>query len=142
MYNEHHYVFSKAMMTGLFVGIIDTLICLAYNIGYRYVTGYFPAELINVSSLIFIVNLTMLVMGLVYYVLGRLLPKGDFVYLVFILLLTAFLAWKSAEVVRFNDAHLDSGFHGLLTGIVLILGISSAFIPLLYHNRKFIENVI
>lgn len=143
MYKEHEHpsIFFQAMMTGLFVGIIDTLICLAFNIGYRYETGYFPSEFINVSSLIFMVNLTMLVVGLIYFAFVRFVGK-DIVYLTVMLLLTAFLAWKSATVVRFGDSHMDSGFHGLLTGIVLILGISASCIPLLFRNRKFLDTVI
>ncbi len=57
MNNERYSIFFKAMMTGLFVGITDTLICLVFNIAYRNATGYLPSSLINVSSLIFVVNL-------------------------------------------------------------------------------------
>src|SRR5579872_4726674 len=138
---EHPSVFFKAMMTGLFVGIIDTLICLGFNIGYRYETGYFPSEFINVSSVIFMVNLIMLVVGLVYFVFIR-FAGGNTAYVIFMLLVTAFLAWKSATVVRFGDSHMDGGFHGLLTGIVLIMGLSGACIPVLYKNEKFLEKVI
>jgi hypothetical protein len=145
MYNEHgrehHSVFFKAMMTGLFVGIIDTLICLGYNIFYRYESGFFPSEIINVSSIIFMVNLLMLVVGLVYFCFLK-FAGGNTVYVIFILALTAFLAWKSATLVRFGDSHMDGGFHGLLTGMVLILGISASLIPVLYNHEKFLDNVI
>ena len=145
MYKEHEHehpsVFFKAMMTGLFVGIIDTLICLGYNIFYRYESGYFPSEFINVSSIIFMVNLTMLVVGLVFFLFLRFAGGGG-IFSIFMLLLTAFLAWESATVVRFGDSHMDGGFHGLLTGIVLIMGISGALIPVLYKNEKFLDSVI
>jgi hypothetical protein len=142
MNNEQNSVFFNAMMTGLFIGIIDTLICLGYNIFYRSYTGYFPSELINVSSLIFMVNLLLLVVGLLYYVFLRFIKKGDGSFLAVILLLTAWLSWQSIGIHRFDDARLDRGFHGLLGGIVLILGLSAACIPLLYRSKKFLDEVI
>lgn len=142
MKNEQQPAFFNAMMTGLFIGIIDTLICLGYDIGYRSYTGYFPAGFINVSSLIFMVNFLLLVAGLVYYVFLKSFKNGDGIFLALILLLTAWLTWQSVEVHRFDDAKLNNGFHGLLGGIVLILGLSSACIPLLYHNKKFLDQVI
>jgi len=130
------------MLTGLFIGIIDTLICLAYNIGYRSYTGYAPSQLINVSSLIFMINLLQTVVGMIYFLFIRAFKKADGVFVVFVLALTALLAWRSSEANIFDNPHLNQGFHGLLAGIVLVLGISAAFIPFLYHNRKFLEKVI
>ncbi|WP_431210322.1 hypothetical protein ACQ86N_30410 [Puia sp. P3] len=66
---ENDSPFGHAMLAGLFIGIIDTLICLAYNIGYRDATGYTPSALINVSSLIFAVNLLLLFIGMLYSLL-------------------------------------------------------------------------
>jgi hypothetical protein len=142
MNNDQYSVFFKAMMTGLFIGIIDTLICLAYNIGYRDITGYLPSSLINVSSLIFAVNILLTVVGIVFYVFLRFFKKGAAVYTLVLLVLTAWLTWRSMEIVRFSDARLDGGFHGLLGGIVLILGISSASLPFFYHSKKFQEAII
>ena len=140
--NEQKSVFWTAMMTGLFVGIIDTVICLFFNIFYRSYTGYFPSELINVSSLIFMINLIQLIIGIIYFLFRKAFKKGDAVYPAAILLLTAFLAWKGSNANYFDDAHVNHGFHGLLCSIILILGLSAACVPMLFHNRKFLENVI
>ena len=142
MNNEQHSIFFNAMMTGLFIGIMDTLICLAYNIIYRNYTGYLPSAIINVSSLIFAVNLLLWVIGIFYYVFLRAFKKADSIYMAVILLITAFLTWKSLQIVRFSNDRLDSGFRGLLTGIVLILGISAVCLPLFYRNKKFLEKII
>lgn len=140
MINEHeHSMFFRTMMTGLFVGIIDTIVCLAYNIFYRDYTGFVPSVFINVSSLIFVINLVLLIIGMVYYAFKKASGKGDIIFSVVFLLFTAFLTWKTESVNRFSDIRLDHEFRGLLAGIVLICGISSACLPLLYHSRKFEE---
>ena len=140
MANENeHSVFFKTMMTGLFVGIIDTVICLAYNIFYRDLTGYVPSELINVSSLIFGVNLILLIIGMIYFLFKKASRSGDVIFAVFFLAVTLFLAWKTEMIQRFADTQVNHEFRGLLLGIVLICGISAACLPLLYNSRKFSE---
>jgi len=142
MNKQQPSVFFTAMMTGLFVGIIDTLICLAYNIGFRNYTGYIPSSFVNVSSLIFCVNLTMTVIGIVFYAFHRASGQGDGIYFVFFLLLTAFLVWKVMGIHRFEADRDNANFRGLLGGIVLILGISSACLPFLHRSRKFLDAII
>ncbi|GGA99191.1 hypothetical protein [Puia dinghuensis] len=142
MQKDQYAAFFKALMTGLFIGIIDTLICLSYNIGYRNSTGFIPSEIINVSSLIFAVNLLMTIVGIVYFFFIRFIRNGDIVYTIFMLALTAWLAYRSFALVRFSDAKLDGSFHGLLGGIVLILGISAASLSFFYRSKKFQEAVI
>jgi hypothetical protein len=139
MNNEQESVFFKAMMTGLFVGIIDTLICLSYNIGYRGFTDYQPSMIINVSSLIFASNLLLLVIGIVYYGFVRLFGKGDFIFTIVFLLLTAFFIWKAETGHRFPDAKENNGWRGLLGGIILVLGLSASSLPFLVRNKKFEE---
>lgn len=129
-------------MTGLFVGIIDTLICLAYNIGYRNYTGYLPSSLINVSSLIFAVNLLLLVIGIVYFFFLRMFKLGDVFFEVAAITVTVWLIYKTAGLQRFDDPKLDSGFRGLLGGIVVILGASTACIPFLFRSRRFVDAMI
>jgi hypothetical protein len=142
MNNERYSIFFKAMMTGLFVGIIDTLICLVFNIAYRNATGYLPSSLINVSSLIFVVNLLLLVIGIIYFFFLSASKRGDVLFEVVAIAVTVWLIWKTAELTRFGDPKLDSGFRGLLGGIILILGASTACIPFLFRSRRFVDAVI
>ena len=142
MNNDRQNAFFKAMMTGLFIGIIDTIICLAYNIGFRSETGYIPSEIINVSSLIFAVNLMLTIIGIVYFFFQRYVRSGDIVYSIVFLALTIWLAMKTFSSARFEDTHLNSGWHGLMGGIVLICGISATCLPLLVRSDKFQDAVI
>ncbi|HEY4107965.1 hypothetical protein [Puia sp.] len=134
--------FFKAMMTGLFIGIIDTVICLAYNIGYRDKTGYIPSEIINVSSLIFAINILLTALGIIYYFFIRYIRNGDTIYFIVFLALTAWLTFKTVSAVRFGDPRLDSGWHGLMGGVLLIVGLSASCIPFFYRSRKFQDAVI
>jgi len=142
MNNDKYSAFFKAMMTGLFIGIIDTIVLLAYNIGYRSETGYIPSEIINVSSLIFAVNILLTIVGILFFFFHRYIRGGDVVYTIFFLALTAWLAFKTFSSVRFGDAHLDRGWHGLMGGVVLVCGLSAACLPLLYRSEKFQDAVI
>jgi|SRR6185437_2376465 len=135
-------VFYSAMMTGLFVGIIDTLICLAYNVFYRSYSGFFPSELINVSSIIFVVNLLLLLLGLVFFLFIKSFKGGAGAFGILMLVVTFYLAYKIFAGHPYNDARMDSGYHGLYGGILIILGVSAACIPVLFKNKKFLEHVI
>jgi hypothetical protein len=138
---DQQNMFTKAMMAGLFIGIIDTLICLAYNIGYRDFTGYAPSMLINVSSLIFAVNLLLLLTGMVYFLFRKLFWRNDFIYIALAIVFTGFLVWKTEIGHRFADATVNAESKGLLLGIVLILGASAISLPFFYRS-KFIDKYV
>jgi len=135
--------FYRAMMTGFFVGFMATLVCLAYNIIYRDSTGFPLSAFINVSSIIFLVNILFPILGIIYYGFISSSKKADVLFIILFLLLTVFFIWRTELVRRTNDHLLNSEFRNLLLGIVIILGISaSIFIPLLYHNKKFEDAVL
>lgn len=142
-YNYKQTPFSRAMLTGLFVGILSTVVCLAYNIVYRDSTGFPMASIINVSSLIFVVNLLFWIIGIIYYVFLNSFKKGDLVYIVVFVLLTLFCIWKTEGVHRSADHELTVQFRGLMLGVVIIMGLCASFlIPYLYHNKGFEKYVV
>jgi hypothetical protein len=142
MTNEQENIFIRAMLTGLFIGVVDTLICLSYNIGYRDLTGYTPSALINVSSLIFGVNLILLLIGMLYFVFIRLFGKRDIVFIAVFVLLTLFLIWKANTGHRFEDYALNKEWKGLILGVVAILGVSASVLPFCFHSRFFEKYVL
>lgn len=141
-YEYHQSPFSKAMLTGVFVGFVITVICLIYNVIYRDSTGFLPADFINVSSLIFAVNLLFWLIGIVYFILLNNFKKGDIFFLVLFGLFAAFCIWRTATIHRWNDAHLNAQFKGLMEGILIIMTIGIFIIPYLFHNKKFEEHII
>lgn len=134
--------FYQAMMTGLFVGFISTLLCLVYNIIFRSSTRFELSDIINVSSLIFLVNLLFPVIGIAYYSLLQAFKKADAIFIVLFIVLTLFFVWRTELVHRSNDPLLNTEFRNLLLGIVLIIGVSTLSIPFLFRNKKFRDAVL
>ena len=141
-YDFQKSTFYRAMMTGLFVGYFVTLCCLAFDIFYRDTTGFSPSNIINVSSLIFSINLLFWFLGMVYYVFLRTFKKADLIFILSFLLMTSYFIWKSTSVQRSADHEINVQFRGLLMGIIIILGIGTLVIPYLFHSKKFEERVL
>jgi hypothetical protein len=135
--------FSKATLTGVFAGFVTTVLCLAYNIFFRDSTGFPLSDFINVSSLIFAVNLIFLVLGMLFYFFLRLSRRGDLIYTIVLLLITAVLSFLAAGIHRSDSRLLNREFHELFLPIVIMIGLAAAIgIPFLYRSRKFEEHVL
>jgi len=138
------FPFVKALMTGLFIGITDTIICLLYNLLYRDGGhGFFSSDLINVSSIIFGTNILFVVIGVLFFAFSKGARKGEVIFSILFIVLTIIGAIAAGHVQRSADPAMNARFHGLLVGVVLIVGISAAVgMPLLYHSRKFGQYVL
>jgi hypothetical protein len=134
--------FSKAILTSVFVGFITTIICLIFNIIYRDETGFPLNDIINVSTLIFAVNLLFVVIGFIYFTFMNSSKRAEFIFVVAFILLIALGAWKAESVVRSPDHELTLQFRGLLLGIIIITGIGILSIPFLFHSKKFRDIVL
>jgi hypothetical protein len=135
--------FSKATLTGVFAGFVTTVLCLAYNIFFRDSTGFPLSDFINVSSLIFAVNLVFLVLGMLFYFFLRLSRRGDIIYTIVFLVITAVLSFLAAGIHRSDSPLLNKEFRELFIPIVIMIGLAAAIgIPFLYRSRKFEEHVL
>ena len=140
MNNQFNQIpFGKIFLTALFAGIIATMICLGYNIWFRETTYYGPSDFINVSSIIFIVNILLLLAGVAYYALKSWSKRGDLIYILFFLLVIAFCIWKTMGIHRFADLKLNGEFIKLLGGTILIIGIAMLCIPYIYNHKKIVD---
>lgn len=136
-------VFYRTFMTAVFVGIFATVVALVYDLVFVQNFGFPLSTIINVSSLIFGVNIAFLVIGVLYYAFIASFKKGDLLYIVLLVATTAFLAWRSEHAHRVPDESVNHQFRNLLAGIVIIMGSMAAFlVPFLYHNKKFGETVL
>jgi hypothetical protein len=136
-------LFNKALLTGVFVGFATTIICLIYNIVYRDYSGFTPSEIINVSSLIFAINILFTIIGVLYYFFLSFSRQGNLLFISLFAILTVVLLWKTAGIQRSSVHEIAVQFRGLLGGIVLISGIAAAFVlPFLFHSKSFERNVL
>jgi asparagine N-glycosylation enzyme membrane subunit Stt3 len=143
MYDDpNQSIFSKAILTGLFAGILATLACFIFEISFRVITQYEPSQYINVSSIIFIVNLILLTAGIVYYGLKKSFKRGSMFFLILSFITTAFCIWKSESFHRFTDYKLSQEFSHLLSGILLIIGLFAMLIPLFFNNKKISDYIL
>jgi hypothetical protein len=137
--------FVKAFMTGLAVGIADTILCLAFNLLWRKdgAIGFFSSDIINVSSIIFGTNILFIVISVLYFGFLKAERKGELLFSVIFAALTVWGVIAAAHVHRSPDPVQNGRFHVLLTGVILIFGISAAVgMPLLYHNKKFGQHIL
>jgi hypothetical protein len=131
--------FDRIFLTALFAGILATMVCLGYNIWFRESTYYGPSDFINVSSIIFIVNILLMIAGVVYFVLKSWSKRGDLIYTLLFLLVIAFCIWKTMGMHRFTDLKLNKEFVRLLGGTILIIGVAVLCIPYIYNHKKIVD---
>jgi hypothetical protein len=138
------FPFVKALMTALFIGISDTVLCLLYNLFYRDGGhGFFSSDIVNVSSIIFGTNILFVVIGVLFFAFAKGAMKGEVIFSILFIVLTIIGAIAASHVHRSADPEMNARFRGLLEGVVLIIGVSAAVgMPLLYHNRKFGQYVL
>jgi positive regulator of sigma E activity len=104
----------------------------------------FPfSSIINVSTLIFTINIVFLVIGALYYWSVKFSIGGETVYIILFVLLTAFMLMKIQRYDRSTNVVINTQFRWLSSVITLILGgLAAIAVPLLYHSRKFDEYVL
>lgn len=142
-YDFQKPVFYRSLVTALFVGIFTTVLTIFYDVIFVEVLEFPLSAIINVSSLIFCVNLLFLVIGLVYYAFITSFKQGNVFFIILFILLTAFLVWKAEGVNRADNYTVNIQFRSLLAGIIIIVGIlASLAIPFLFHNKKFEKYVL
>jgi len=135
--------FYRSFMTAVFVGLAATIVTMLYDLVFVQVFGFPLSAIINVSSLIFGVNIIFIVVGILYYLFIASFKKGDLFFIVLFVLITAVLAWRSEHANRTDDYIVNHQFRNLLVGTVIIMGAMAAFlVPYLYHNKKFEDGVL
>ena len=134
--------FDKVMMTGVFIGIVITVISITFDAIFLESTSFPYTAIINVSSLIFSINLLFLVIGAIYYGFSKIKRYGNIAFAIFFALITIILLLKVRGIDRTNDLHLNIEFRALLSGIIVITAIGALIFPLLLNNKGFRKHVI
>ncbi len=129
--------FSKSVLSGVFAGILATLVILIYNFIYRGSTAFPLSEIINVSTVIFSSLIILTIVGVIFYFFIHYMKAGQLVYIILFSIITLLAAYGSMHVARSTNQLLNNEFHQLLLGTVLILGLCAvAGIPLFYKSKQ------
>jgi len=116
---------------------------MIYDLSFKENTGFPFSVIINVSTLIFGVNIFFLAVGAIYYWCVKISRVGEIFFIALFLFLTILVLIKVRSIQRTDNAVLNIEFRQLLSGIIIIVGVGvSLVIPVLYHNKKFEEYVL
>jgi hypothetical protein len=129
---------TKSILAGLATGIIATVINLVYNYIYRDVTHFsLTISYINITSIIFASILICMVAGLIYYMLVDYAHKSSMLFSILFVVISALAAFAALGVQRTGNIQMEHQFQGLFLGMIIIIGISSAFmIPWLIKHKN------
>lgn len=135
--------FSKALLTNVFAGISTTFICIIYNVIFRNETSYQLFNLINVSSLIFGVNIAFMLIGIIYYWFIKFFKRGEMIYIGVFILITILGIVKTSDIQRTDDVAANIQFHHLFIAMIVIWSLAASIgIPVMFHSKKFEEHVL
>lgn len=141
-YDYKQTPFSKALLTGVFCGLAATLASLAYSFFFKFSTGYTLSSVVNVPSIIFFSLIVLSAAGLFYHMF-RNIKGGSILFIAVFAIATAWVLWKISGVNRTDDHTVNIEFRELVSGIILITGVSAFFlVPFLYNNKKFEDAVL
>jgi hypothetical protein len=136
-------MFYRSFMTCVFAGLIGTVLCMIFDLVFVQVMRFPFSSIINVSTLIFTINIVFLVIGALYYWSVKFSIGGETVYIILFVLLTAFMLMKIQRYDRSTNVVINTQFRWLSSVITVILGgLAAIAVPLLYHSRKFDEYVL
>lgn len=136
-------VFYRAFMTCFFAGLIGTVLCIIYDL-FFVETLHFPlSSMINVSTLIFSINILFPLIGAFYYWSVKFAKCGEVAYVALVTVLSVLILLKIQTFQRTDNAVINIQFRWLSSGIIVILALLAVIaVPLLYRSRKFDEYVL
>lgn len=144
VYDQKFDMFTKCILTSLFVGIAVVYTNLLFDMLFRYTTKFNLSAIINVSSIIMGCVILVVICGVLYY--GFRVWFKDAANPAFtaaMVVITAICVWKILGIVR-SPIHKETiEFRELLIGIMSITGLlAGILIPLFYSNDKLVRQII
>ena len=129
--------FSKAVLAGVFAGILATIAIIVFDSIYRGATAYPLSQIINVSTIIFSSLILMIIAGVLYYSFNHYFKQGTLLYILLFSVLTILAGIGIWNVDRSDIALFNLEFHQLVFGVILILGLCAVVgIPALYRSKQ------
>lgn len=128
--------FSKALLAGVFAGILAVCLSLLFNGYFREFENVNFSGIINVSTIIFSLILFLAVIGLIYHWFVSKMKQGNIVYQLLTLILFVIMAIAVFQVQRTTDSVLNTKFQELLLGITIITGLCAVLVIPFFYRRN------
>jgi hypothetical protein len=124
----------RGILAGLFVGIIASVLIIAYNVIYRGAEDFLSYAVVMPVSIFFFFPIFSLAVGGIYFLFLEHMKKGREFYIIVVLAVTALIALFTAFAGRHSDPALEK-FRGLLLGLEVIEGCLAAFFIPFFANH-------
>lgn len=132
---EQPPAFSKALLSGALTGIVAAVINIVYDVIFRSITRYMPAEEFNFFSITLASMIVLTLLGIMFFLFIRYLNASAFTVALIIIIiacicLTAFLHADKTEPPLYGN-------HGLIAGFTLLSGLLALILlPYFYKHPK------
>ena len=128
---------SRALIAGLFCGIISALLIIVFAFFYRTSTNFEKISAIGPIAIFIGTPILMAGIGWIYFLLVHYLSKGETIYKMVFAVLTIFGLLVILNLKPSGGETLLSMPHGFLFGLIAICGIAACFfIPYLAHHPR------
>lgn len=128
-------IFSKSLLAGALTGLVATIINIIYDVAFRGITKYYPAEEFNFFSITLASMIVLSLTGMLFFVFKKYF--NELAFDVTLILIAIACVAITAFVGRYKNESIFYGNHGLIAGFVLISGILAlTLMPYLYKHPK------
>ncbi len=128
---------SVSLMTAVFCGFTATVVGLLFNVIFRFATNFPISDIINVSTLIYMINILFLVAGLIFWGVKSTGSSGNIIFIAFTLVVCGIMFWLASGSQLTDVPRLIKPYRQLLNGLVLIIMLFMLAMPMLAGNKKF-----
>lgn len=127
--------FSKALLAGALTGLAATIANIVFDIIFRAITRYMPAEEFNFFSIILASMLALILIGLIFFVCMKYASIKAFTTVMLVIIIgVVLLTGLTRSSINESAFH---GNQGLIAGFTVISGILSlTLLPYLYRHPK------
>ena len=127
--------FSKALLAGALTGLVAAVVNIVFDIIFRGITRYLPAEEFNFFSITFASMIVLVLMGLLFFVINKYLTATVFTVVILIIVIgVAIITGLSRSSINEPAFY---GNHGLIAGFTVLSGLLSiTLLPYLYRHPK------
>lgn len=127
--------FSKALLAGALTGLAATVANMVYDVAFRGITQYYPAEEFNFFSITLASIIVSMLVGMLFYVFIKNFGKTAFFIALSIIIIACVCITALVHADKTEAAFF--GNHGLIAGFVIISGILSlTLLPYLFNHPK------